>query len=143
MRTITLSVAALILILAVACTPARKSSAGFHLPDGDPERGKAIFVEMKCYTCHRVTGVEGLDATARTPVTLGGRVRYTPTDGKIVTSIVDPSYTFAEGYRKDLIEVEGRSLMPDTSHAMTIRQMIDLVAFLQANYEIESPPPVH
>jgi L-cysteine S-thiosulfotransferase len=143
MRTKILLGAALMMMFAAACTPTRKSAAGFHLPDGNPERGKAVFVEMKCYTCHRVAGVEGLDLSARTPVTLGGRVRYTPTDGQIVTSIVEPSYRMAEGYRKDLIEVDGRSLMPDTSHAMTIRQMIDLVAFLQANYEIESPPPVH
>jgi L-cysteine S-thiosulfotransferase len=143
MRTKILSGAALIMILAAACTPARKSSAGFHLPDGDPERGKAVFVEMKCYSCHRVPGVEGLDLNARTPVTLGGRVRYTPTDGQIATSIIEPSYRMAEGYRRDLIEANGRSLMPDTTHAMTVRQMIDLVAFLQANYQIESPPPVH
>jgi L-cysteine S-thiosulfotransferase len=143
MRTKIFSGAALILILAVACTSARKSSTGFHLPDGDPDRGKSVFIEMKCYTCHRIAGVEGLDLTGRTPVTLGGRVQHTPTDGEMVTSIVEPSYKMAAGYRKEVIQVDGRSLMPDSTHAMTIRQMIDLVAFLQAHYELEPPPPVH
>jgi hypothetical protein len=33
--------------------------------------------------------------------------------------------------------------MGDFADAMTVRQLIDLVAFLQAHYEVVPPTPVH
>ena len=48
---------ALSTILTTGCINPR-SSAGFRLPDGDVERGKAAFLELKCYTCHTVSGLD-------------------------------------------------------------------------------------
>jgi L-cysteine S-thiosulfotransferase len=145
MRYSMLSGAAVILALAFACTPAHKSSSGFHLPDGDPAKGRSVFIAMKCNTCHQVAGVEMPPVTARPqgPVILGGAVPFARTDGELATSIIDPSYKMAVGYRKEAIGVVGRSHMPDMTHAITIRQMIDLVAFLQAHYQVQPTVQIH
>jgi len=118
-----------------------RSGAGFRLPAGDAEKGQAAFVELKCHQCHKV---EGLDLPAPTveppvPVVLGGEVPHIKTDGDLMTSIVNPSHRIILGHRADLIEKDGASRMPDYGQIMTVRQMIDLVAFLQARYKVVRP----
>jgi hypothetical protein len=73
-------------------------------------------------------------------VNLGGQVRNVRTYGELVTSIINPSHQFAKGYKKDLIQADGKSRMTDYTQFMTVRQMIDLVAFLQSRYEVILPP---
>ncbi len=43
-----------------ACDLRPQSSFGFRLPDGDPEHGKQVFIEMQCASCHAVAGDETL-----------------------------------------------------------------------------------
>ncbi len=58
----------LILVSALAaCDSGPRSPAGFRLPEGDVEQGKAVFLEMECYSCHRVDGVEGLPSPTVDP----------------------------------------------------------------------------
>ena len=125
-----------------ACDAGPKSSMGFRLPDGDIEKGKAAFVELKCHLCHTVAGVELSPPEVVPPVivNLGGQVRNVKTYGELVTSIINPSHRLAKGYKKELISVDGKSRMTDYTEVMTIRQMINLVAFLQSQYEIILPP---
>ena len=47
----------LLALLTAACA-GPKSGAGLRLPDGDVERGKAAFLELKCNTCHTVAKTE-------------------------------------------------------------------------------------
>ena len=124
----------------LACNNPR-SGAGFRLPAGDPERGKTAFVDLKCHECHRVAGVDLPAPTVEppVPVVLGGEVPHVRTDGELLTSIVNPSHKIAPGYRSELVERDGKSRMPDFSDVMTVRQMIDLVAFLQARYKVVRP----
>ena len=125
-----------------ACDAGPKSSMGFRLPDGDIEKGKAAFVELKCNFCHTVAGVElpPLEVVPPVVVNLGGQVRNVKTYGELVTSIINPSHRLAKGYKKELISVDGKSRMTDYTEVMTVRQMINLVAFLQSQYEIILPP---
>jgi hypothetical protein len=54
------TVAALLVVVAcgwTGCTRGRSPSQ-FSLPAGNVEAGKAAFVDLKCYTCHTVEGVE-------------------------------------------------------------------------------------
>ena len=59
------------LALAIAaCARTQKSSAGFHLPDGDVQRGQQVFVDFRCNACHRVIdplglALENFDATGK------------------------------------------------------------------------------
>ncbi len=61
----------------VACDSGPRSPAGFRLPEGDVEQGKAAFLELECYCCHRVDGVKDLPSPTvdpPVPVVLGGVV---------------------------------------------------------------------
>lgn len=118
-------------------------SHGFYLPQGDIERGKTAFVTMKCYSCHKVSGVSlpaPVSAVA-TNVTLGGEVAYIKTYGELVTCVIDPSHSRAENFRKIRNgEVGKLSPMPEYNNVMTVQQLVDIVTFLQSRYtQIERP----
>jgi sulfur-oxidizing protein SoxX len=73
------------------------------------------------------------------PVELGGRVVRAKTDGELVTAIVDPSHRLAPGYKREDVQSGKLSRMGDYSEAMTVRELVDVVAFLQSRYEVVSP----
>ena len=130
----------------LACTPPEKSPSGFRLPDGDVERGRQAFEDLRCNACHRVPGVAELDppvADPPVPVRIGGSVDYRPTDGRFMMSIVDPSHKIAPGFPAELIKVGDESRMPDYSDVMTVQQLVDLVAFMHSLYEYVPQTPVH
>ena len=134
-----LTLLTLILVSAlVACDSGPRSPIGFRLPGGDAEQGKAVFLEMECYFCHRVSGVEELPhptVNPPVPVVLGGRVFEVRTDGYLVTSIINPSHRLAREFRGAILTTEsGESRMPDHNDVMTVGQLTDLVAFLQSTY---------
>jgi sulfur-oxidizing protein SoxX len=140
--TLTGLVVAGLLVVVVGCESDPKSARGFRLPDGDAERGKAAFVELQCNSCHTVDGMNlPRPETPPMSVTLGGEVRKVRTYGELVTSIINPSHTFAEGYPPEYVEDEGKSRMEDYNQIMTVSQMVDLVAFLQSRYKFVVPPP--
>jgi hypothetical protein len=103
------------------------------------ERGKAAFVQFRCYDCHSVSGVElpAGEEPNQAIVTLGGEVARIKTYGELVTSIINPSHRLASGYSKDLVTTgEGQSRMTNYNDVMTVSQLIDVVAFLQSHYEL-------
>ncbi len=123
---------------AAACSTGRHSSAGFRLPaDGDVERGKAAFVALNCHTCHEVSGLDLPRPTVQppVPVVLGRELTHELTDGYLVTSIINPSYKFAP-YPRRLIATGGQSRMPHYADRITVRQMTDIVAFLQSRFTV-------
>lgn len=125
----------------LACQPNQKSSAGFRLPDGDPVKGQAVFVQMRCHDCHKVRGIE-LPAPAASPpamVDLGGEVPYAKTDGELITSIINPSHRIAPGWKAEQVQKGDTSRMRDYGEILNIRQTIDLVAFLQSRYKVVRP----
>ncbi|HXV62016.1 MAG TPA: c-type cytochrome [Vicinamibacteria bacterium] len=128
-----------------ACGPPERSPAGFRLPDGDVEAGEAAFLELRCNACHQVQGLDLPPPVADppVPVALGGRVDYQPTDGRFVTSIINPDHKFPRGYPEELIKSGSGSRMADYSDVMTVRQLVDLVAFLHSRTEYVRPEPVH
>ena len=140
-RTATLALAVLAM-LTIGCVNPR-SSAGFRLPDGDAERGKTAFLELKCYNCHTVSGVDlavrGKEYAYLRSVVLGGETRRVRTYGELVTSIINPSHSLAPGYPKELITKDGKSAMADFNDTLTVHQLIDLVTFLQSHYQLVPP----
>ncbi len=127
---------------AVACDSGRHSSAGFRLPaDGDIERGRAVFLAMGCPQCHQVPGTDLPRPTVQppVPVALGGELTHELTDGYLVTSIIHPSYRLAH-YPKDQILAGGKSRMPSYADELTMRQLTDLVTFLQSRYTVRLYP---
>ena len=137
-RTLVLAGLAASLTLLLGCEPPQKSAAGFHLPDGDPARGQAAFVALRCHACHEVQGVPLPAPVAQPPLplALGGRSYRVRTDGEFVAAILEPSRGYAWGRRDDC--TSGRlSRMGDFGEAMTARDLTDIVAFLQANTQVQ------
>lgn len=130
-----------IAVIACAAGCGRKSGVGFHLPEGNADKGKAAFVELKCYTCHKVKGAEmpAPIVVTHPPVNIGGEVTHVKTYGELVTSIIDPSHNLAANTKKEW-EIDSKmSPMPDFNRMMTVEQMIDIVAFLQSKYTQLAP----
>lgn len=127
------------LLAAMAACGGRHSPAGFRLPEsGDIARGHRAFEQLRCYECHTVDGATLPTPTAANPVPLGGSVPEFRTDGYLVTSIIHPSHRLG-GRPRDQVAVEGESRMPDYAQDMTVRQLIDLTAFLQSSYRFAPP----
>jgi hypothetical protein len=70
------------------------------------------------------------------PVVLGGNVACEVTDGKLVTSIIDPSYEVSREYRRELVKSGDESRMADYREMMTVQELVDIVAFLHTRYTV-------
>ena len=75
-------------------------------------------------------------------VTLGGETVRVKSYGELVTAIINPSHRIAPGYPLSQVTTpDGQSLMTlgYLNDVMTVQQLIDLVAFLQASYQVMPP----
>lgn len=116
-----------------------KSSKGFSLPEGDPALGKSAFIQLKCHSCHQIAGIEQLKPDGKEPkisVKLGGKVSKIKTYGELVTSVINPSHRLAEGYPDSEVGDGEVSKMTIYNDVMTVTQLVNLVSFLQSNYEL-------
>jgi len=118
-------------------------SRGFALPEGDPQLGQQAFVDLKCHTCHEVAGLEEeLPRPVARPLTdvkLGGLAMREPTDGELVTSIINPSHALYPAGEEERITSDGGSRMANYNEVITAQQLIDLVALLHERYETARP----
>ena len=125
-----------------SCDTGPKSSRGFTLPEGDVSAGQAVFTSMECTTCHNIDGLpelrDGIDPEMT--IELGGKTVQIATYGELVTSIINPSHKLAKGYPFSQIVEGGESKMTNYNDVLTVSQLIDLVAFLQAQYELIEYP---
>jgi sulfur-oxidizing protein SoxX len=99
---------------------------------------------MRCNACHRVAGENQVAPVAEpaVPVVLGGRITRVMTDGALADSIVNPSHRIA--YKSGTgVRAGTLSRMPDYTDAMTVRELADLIAYLQTKYELVDPPVSH
>lgn len=132
----------LLLSIVTGCGP--KSGVGFHLPDGNSDRGKQAFLELKCTGCHSVQDVTfGTNqAGGHLNLQLGAESLAVHTYGQLVTAIINPSHIISPRFKKQITMEGTLSPMPDFNKVMTVEQMIDLVAFLQPHYKLPPPNPV-
>jgi mono/diheme cytochrome c family protein len=100
------------------------------LPEGDPEAGRTAFMSLGCTSCHTVAWDRDLPApTSPTKAPELGLDSAHPGPGGLATSIIAPSHEVPEEYR---VEPSGKvSPMPNYTSTMTIRQLADIVAYLQ------------
>lgn len=130
------------------CQTGRYSTGGFRLPpDGEADRGRLAFVANKCHDCHTVSGVELPDPPPGSPkpIPLGGVVRAAIPDSHLFTSVVYPSYRLA-GYPKEETTAQGQTRMPSYAESLTVRELTDIVEFLQAHYKVREtarPSPAY
>lgn len=129
--------AAVLVLLTAGCGENLNSASRFRLPRGDPEYGKAAFVALNCTSCHTVAGVADLPKPTVAPeqvIALGGEVARLRTVGDLLTAIVHPSFSISEKMKVPAGDEPGKTPMRDVNDRMTVRQMIDLVSFLQPHY---------
>jgi hypothetical protein len=129
-----------LVVFLVGCAAKEKE---FTLPPGDAEQGQAAFVTFRCFDCHVVDGVDlpPGEEQGQVLVKLGGEVDRLRDYGDLVTAIVNPSHRLAKGYTPSFVSDEGKSRMTVYNDVMTVSQLIDIVAFLQAHYELRPYEP--
>lgn len=125
-----------------ACDVNDRRQGDFYLPEGNAAKGKEHFVSLGCSNCHTVMGAELPESAGTGPVRvlLGSQTSGQMSYGQLVTSIVNPSHKLSARYRKDEVSQEGESLMTVYNDVLTVTQLTDLVAFLQAHYEEAERP---
>ncbi|HKJ91164.1 MAG TPA: cytochrome c [Oceanipulchritudo sp.] len=123
-------------------TATHDPAKGFRLPPGDDEAGMEAFSELGCVACHSVKNSTRFplpETPADWHVMLGGEVGVIKTYGELVTAIIHPSESIRPDVRRTLVDEEGKSIMPDLTRQMTTRQLVDLVTYLQHEYEVVLP----
>ena len=130
----------LLVFFVFSCDVETSSSKGFSLPKGNTENGKAVFHKYRCTDCHYIAG-EKLNATNNyltvKPIMLGGTEGNVKTYGELVKSIINPSHKIAQRYPASFTSNEGVSQMRVINDELTVAELIDLVAYLQAQYRVE------
>jgi mono/diheme cytochrome c family protein len=117
------------------------SQRGFRLPDGDAEAGREAFLYMQCHQCHSIKGEQlpGIPGQEPPYVELGGMVTQVKTYGQLVTAIINPSHKLATGYAKEVVSQDGESKMYVYNDHMTVKELTDIVSFLQPYYKVVAP----
>ena len=125
-------------VLAASCS--LNSGFGFPVAEGNVRAGQQAFIDHRCQQCHTVAGVRLPDLAGASDVLLelGGETSVVKSYAGLMTSIINPDHDISEAYRSRLLleaEIPLESPMPmphiDT---MTVRQLIDMVAFLDSRY---------
>lgn len=124
------------IILAVGCA----YNPSFPVQEGDIDRGRQAFIDHQCHQCHSVFGVDLPELAGAGPLQLelGGEIIAARTYADLMTSIINPNHVISDVYRERLgldalVPLQSPMPMPDLDH-MTVRQMIDLVTFLDSRY---------
>ena len=120
-----------------SCDLTPDSAYGFRLPEGDAEIGRAVFEDKQCSSCHVIDALpdlrEGIEPEM--DVRIGGMQTRIATHGELVSAVINPSHRIARGYRREPYVSEGESAMRTVNENLTVAELIDLVAFLQGEYE--------
>ena len=120
---------------------ARMSEQGFRLPDGDAVAGREAFLYMQCHQCHTIANEEfpEIPGHAAQYVALGGTVSRVKTYGELVTAIINPSHRLAYGYAQEVVTDDGESKMYNYNAHMTVKELTDIVMYLQPMYDVYVP----
>ena len=104
----------------------------FTVPPGDPKEGRAVFVKLECYTCHAVKG-ESFPTASKGAEDVGpeltGMGSHHPPE-YFAESLLNPNAVIVTG--PGYTGSDGLTRMPDYSDVLTVRHLIDLVAYLKS-----------
>ncbi len=111
----------------------------FLMPPGDPQKGKKVYIAMECFTCHEIKG-QHFPGAGKKPGDVGpeltGMGQHHPVE-YLAEAIMNPNRVIIEG--PGYTGPDGLSKMPDYNDSLTVRQLIDLVAYLKSL----TPPKGH
>jgi mono/diheme cytochrome c family protein len=128
--TMMLAAAALVCsgLSAGAASPALPEGWHFTLPSGTPSAGRAVYERMDCSSCHALAAM-GAPREGRGKVgpALDGYGKLPPE--YLAESIIRAhKVVAAPGYAVE----QGKAIMGNYNHFLTVQELIDLVAFLRA-----------
>jgi len=126
----------------VLLSSCNEQARGFALPEGNIEQGKATYERLACNECHSISEVEWKGGSDNLNIQLGGEVTSKKSYGDLVTSVINPSHKIAPRYKQNNATEtteSGHSKMKNYNEAMTVQELIDLVTFLQSEYNISIP----
>ncbi len=120
----------------------------FLIPNGDPDAGQELFIELQCHQCHMVRG-ENIPSIDRGPKDVGpeltGMGSHHPPE-YFAEAIINPNRVIVK--EKGYAGEDGLSTMPSYSDILTIQELIDLVAYLSSlreegghDHAVEAKPP--
>ena len=113
------------------------------MPEGEIQKGKAVFIRLSCNECHSISDIELDIGSDSLNIPLGGEVSTQKTYGGLVTSVINPSHKIAWKYTlkyKQNGSTGGElSKMKNYNEVMTVQELIDLVAFLKSEYKVVAP----
>jgi hypothetical protein len=131
------------MVLLGACDEQTRAAREFSLPEGNPETGKVVFIQMQCNACHHLDDIAQLPVSDGNNISikLGGQVTRIRSYGDLVTSIINPSHKIAQSYEPQNTDAEGHSTMRNYNDMMTVTQLVDLVSFLEPQYSLKPHEP--
>ena len=133
----------ILLCVGLLISSCNEQAIGFALPEGDIEVGKATYKRLDCNECHSISEIEWKAGNDNINIQLGGEVAVQKSYGNLVTSVINPSHKIAPRYKqKTSVEAteEGLSKMKNYNEVMTVQELVDLVTFLQSEYEVVGIP---
>lgn len=104
----------------------------FLVPPGDPAKGREAFVTLECFACHEVKGEDFPRTSKRSHEPgpeLTGMGSHHPAE-YFAESIMNPNRVIVQG--PGFTGSDGLSKMPDYNDVMTVRQLVDVVAYLKS-----------
>ncbi len=104
---------------------------------GDVLAGRRAFVKLGCVGCHQVLGDRTLPKPNKVAPILGGLNEEHSVE-ELAQAIVSPSHSFAPGF---IAPTNGKSPMPELDRTMTVRELIDVVAYLKQSENTTEPWP--
>jgi sulfur-oxidizing protein SoxX len=141
MRSLVLPIVLIVLVCGAAGC-AYTPIFGFPIEEGDIDAGRQAFIDHRCHQCHAVDGVRlpELAGAGEPLLVLGGETIYVKSYADLMTSIINPDHRISERYRDQ--EMRRATIPVDTPmptphiETMTVRQLIDIVAFLDSRYQL-------
>jgi Cu/Ag efflux protein CusF len=97
----------------------------FTLPKGDPIKGRSVFVKYECYNCHEVRGEDFPEPSEETAPELSQMGPGHPVEF-FAESIINPNAVVPKAYQRS----DGTSPMRDFTEEMTLRELIDVSAYI-------------
>ena len=116
----------------------------FSWPKGDPAKGRGVFQRLECYSCHEVRGERFPTPTDRARVgpELSAMGPLHPPE-YFAEAIINPNASVGwrikhhKEEKKGYLGTDGKSRMPSYNGALTVQQLIDVVAYLKS---LTAPP---
>ena len=130
----------LLLSVGFLASSCNEQASGFALPEGDIANGKIMFEQLSCIECHSISDIEWRGGIDSLHIPLGGDISIQKSYGDLVTSVINPSHKIARRYKASATTEDGQSKMAYYNEVMTVQELIDIVTFLQSEYNLKAPP---